>query len=74
VSRQPIADDRDTLSAREHQVLRHVADGWSNREIAARLDLTEHTVKWHLKNIYAKLGVRRRVSAVLAVNETLRRA
>jgi len=45
------------LSARELEVLRHVAQGRSNREIATALFLAEGTVKIHLHNIYQKLGL-----------------
>ena len=58
-------DDADGhgLSAREREVLRLVATGGSNREIAAALVLSEHTVARHLQNIYAKLGVSTRTAA-----------
>ncbi|SEL69064.1 response regulator [Streptacidiphilus jiangxiensis] len=52
------------LSQRELEVLRHVASGATNREAAARLFITEATVKSHLLNIYAKLGVSDRAAAV----------
>ena len=52
------------LSMRERQVLLHLAHGLSNKEIAIKLDLTDNTVKFHLKNIYAKLSVSRRGEAV----------
>ncbi len=51
------------LSAREREVLRFVATGKSNREIAAVLVLSQHTVARHLQNIYAKLGVSTRTAA-----------
>jgi len=54
------------LSPRERDVLRLVAGGRANRDIAAALTITENTVKWHVKNIFAKLGVANRTSAVLA--------
>lgn len=53
-----------TLSPREVEVLRLVAAGLSNREIAKQLFLSETTVKSHLVHIYAKLGVKSRTSAV----------
>ncbi len=58
-------DDPDGhgLSAREREVLRFVATGKSNREIAAALVLSQHTVARHLQNIYAKLGVTSRTAA-----------
>jgi ATP/maltotriose-dependent transcriptional regulator MalT len=51
------------LSAREHEVLRLVASGRSNREVAAELVISEHTVARHVQNIYAKLGVSSRAAA-----------
>jgi DNA-binding NarL/FixJ family response regulator len=54
------------LSPREHEVLTWVAAGATNREVAARLLISEATVKTHLLHIYAKLEVRDRASAVAA--------
>lgn len=54
----------DVLSAREMDVLRLIADGNANKEIAGKLSLTEETVKGHVKNILAKLGVKDRTHAV----------
>ena len=51
------------LSPRERQVLRLVAAGYSNREIAAELVLSEKTVERHLSNIFAKLDVPNRAAA-----------
>lgn len=56
-----------TLSARELEVLDLVAQALSNSQIASRLQLTEATVKQHLRNIFAKLGA---VSRLDAVNKT----
>jgi ATP/maltotriose-dependent transcriptional regulator MalT len=55
--------DRHGLSDRELEVLRLVAAGKSNREIAATLVLSEHTVARHLQNIYGKLGLPSRSAA-----------
>jgi len=54
----------EELTARERDVLALVADGHPNREIAARLDISEHTVKFHLASIFGKLGVSTRTQAV----------
>lgn len=55
---------RDSLSQRELQVLRLVAQGSSNKAIGKTLRIGEATVKTHLLNIYSKLGVSERTSAV----------
>ena len=52
------------LSEREVDVLRHVAEGNRNRDIAGRLFIAEETVKVHLKNIMGKLGANDRTQAV----------
>jgi DNA-binding CsgD family transcriptional regulator len=51
------------LTARETEVLRLVAGGMTNRELAATLFVSENTVERHLLNIYRKIGVRRRAEA-----------
>ncbi len=53
-----------TLSSREHEVLEGVAGGATNREIAAQLHLSPHTVKEHASALYRKLEVRNRAEAV----------
>ncbi|WP_332674411.1 LuxR family transcriptional regulator [Aromatoleum sp.] len=55
----------DGLSAREREVAHEVAAGLSNKEIAAKLGITERTVKAHLGAIFEKLGVRDRLQLVL---------
>lgn len=52
------------LSQREHEVLRQLAEGLSNKQIARALGVSENTVKTHLANLYAKLGVSRRTEAL----------
>ncbi len=51
------------LTAREVEVLMLVAKGWTNAQVAAELVLSEHTVRRHLQNIYAKIGVTSRAAA-----------
>ncbi|HKX30900.1 MAG TPA: LuxR C-terminal-related transcriptional regulator [Blastocatellia bacterium] len=58
---QPLVEP---LSETQLMVLRLVADGLSNRDIAAKLDITEGTTKWHLNQIYGKLNVCSRTQAV----------
>ncbi|GLZ07276.1 DNA-binding response regulator [Actinomadura sp. NBRC 104412] len=60
------APQATTLSARELEVLRLVARGTGNREIAAELFISQATVKTHLSHIYEKLGVKDRAAAVAA--------
>ncbi|HJX18776.1 MAG TPA: response regulator [Acidiferrobacterales bacterium] len=62
------------LTPRELEILRHVAEGESNKAIGRALDITDGTVKLHVKSILRKLGLRSRVeAAVLAVEHGLGR-
>jgi DNA-binding NarL/FixJ family response regulator len=56
---------RKPLSARETEVLRMVARGLTNTEIADRLHVTVHAVKFHLAAVYRKLGVANRTEAAV---------
>ena len=54
----------DPLTDREMEVLQLLAQGLANKQIAARLSISEHTVKFHVSSIYNKLGVGNRTEAV----------
>ncbi|MGU0692344.1 LuxR C-terminal-related transcriptional regulator [Pseudomonas aeruginosa] len=58
-------DENQDVSHREREILRLVAAGLSNRDIAQAVHLSEATIKWHLHNLFAKLGVKSRTQAVL---------
>ncbi len=59
------SDQPDSLTEREMDILRLLAQGLSNQEIANRLVMTVGTIKWYLNHIYAKLRVKNRTEAVL---------
>jgi NarL family two-component system response regulator YdfI len=54
----------ETLTDREREVLSMLANGWSNHRIAARLAISDNTVKAHVASILAKLGATTRTEAV----------
>jgi two-component system nitrate/nitrite response regulator NarP len=57
-------DPLGELTARERELLTALANGWTNLQIAARIGISRNTVKYHLKNLYDKLGVSNRAMAV----------
>ncbi|WP_062052563.1 response regulator transcription factor [Bacillus sp. JCM 19034] len=59
----------ETLTKREHEILRHLSSGKSNKEIAVTFKLTEGTVKNHLVNIFGKLQVKNRVQATVVAKK-----
>jgi ATP/maltotriose-dependent transcriptional regulator MalT len=63
------ASAKKMFSPREEEVIRGIAQGKSNKEIARDLDLVDNTIKFHLRNIYRKLGVKKRVPAVKKARE-----
>ena len=52
------------LTAREHEVLTLLSDGLANKQISLELEISEHTVKFHVSSIYQKLNVSNRAEAV----------
>lgn len=60
----PVGEHADGLTARETEVLRLIARGLSNPEIATQLFISEATVKTHINNTFAKIGARHRAEAV----------
>ena len=65
IARQIGRDEAHALTAREIDVLRHLALGCSNREIAAALSIGEETVKTHVSNVFGKLQVENRAQAAV---------
>lgn len=57
------------ISPRELTVLHELAAGFSNKEIAARLNVSPHTVKTHVTHLFEKLGARRRTEAIRKAHE-----
>jgi len=73
-ARNPATEGRpahavDALTARELEVLGLLAQGLTNQQISARAQISMTTVKWHVKNIFAKLGVGTRVGALVRARE-----
>lgn len=64
---------RKALTEKETQIMRLIAEGLSNKEIAFRLNIAGETVKFHLKNVYRKLGVINRVQALQRLRKHIRR-
>jgi two-component system, NarL family, response regulator YdfI len=60
----PVADLLESLTRREREVLQMLASGLANKEIAARLSISDHTVKFHVASILGKLGASSRTEAV----------
>jgi len=57
------------ISERELEVLREIAGGRSNKEIAAQLNVSPNTIKTHVARLFEKLGARRRTEAILKARE-----
>ena len=61
---EPVEELSEPLTAREREVLELLSQGFSNRLIAGELHISEHTVKFHISSLYAKLAVSNRAEAV----------
>jgi len=59
-----VTDPIDQLTKREKELVGALAQGWTNLQIGARFGISGNTVKYHLKNLYDKLGVKNRAMAV----------
>jgi len=71
-SEQPLDASDRILTPRETEILRMIADGLGNKQIASRLKISGHTVKFHISAILAKLGASNRAEAVnLGIREGL---
>ena len=69
---QPVATPKDLLSKREKEILIHISQGESNKEIAGKLFIAESTVKIHVQSILKKLNLNSRVrAAVYAIEQGL---
>jgi DNA-binding CsgD family transcriptional regulator len=70
--RKRTVETRDELTAQERQIARLARDGLSNPEIGARLFLSPRTVEWHLRKVFAKLGIhnRRELARALPTSES----
>ena len=65
----PETEFRALLTPREIEVLSAISEGLTNKAIARRLDISLHTVKFHVESLFRKLGVRTRTQAVAKASE-----
>jgi LuxR family maltose regulon positive regulatory protein len=69
ISGEPLSDAKAILSERELEILRLIADGLSNQEIAGRLVIALSTVKWHVRQIFNKLNANSRTQVLAQARE-----
>ena len=65
-------ETRDLLTAREFEVLQTLSQGLSNKAVARKLEISLHTVKFHVESVFRKLGARNRTEAVAKARERFR--
>ena len=61
----PFSEMRDTLTDREQEIVKWVTQGMTNKEIASRLGISDKTVKTHVRNVFNKLKISRRLELLL---------
>ena len=66
---RPAPGRHPEMSPREGEVARLLVQGYANRDIGSELSMAPDTVKWHLKNIFGKLGASNRTQAVLKLQQ-----
>jgi two-component system, NarL family, response regulator YdfI len=66
MAHEPLDSLPEALTSREIEILRFLAEGLENKEIASQLGISEHTVKFHVASIMGKLGVSNRTEAVMS--------
>jgi two-component system nitrate/nitrite response regulator NarL len=71
-SPMPKSDAHNLLTPRELEVLAAIADGHTNKAIARRLNISLHTVKFHVESVFRKLGARTRTEAIAKASERRR--
>ena len=69
LQKESISNTKEPLTTQEQKILQMLANGLSNRDIANELVITLGTAKWHVHNIYEKLGVNSRVQAIIVARK-----